>query len=119
MNKVKTLLTAVALLAGTALFAQNTITADAVNVTITGETSREQLWQLRQDLQAQGIDFQYTPRFDNNRKLIGIEYSVKRADGTVLGTASNNQMMNPNASSKIILTKENNKFEATCIGTCE
>ncbi|MFZ4785541.1 MAG: hypothetical protein ACOYLH_08690 [Flavobacteriales bacterium] len=119
MNKVKTLLTALALFAGTALFAQNTITADEVNITITSETSREQLWQLRQEMQVQGIDFLYTPRFDNNRKLIGIEYTVKRSDGTVLGTASNNQLMNPNASSKIILAKQNNKFEATCIGTCE
>ncbi len=118
MKKVRIILAALAILMGGSLFAQNVITSDNISITINGTTTREQLWQLRQDMQVQGIDFQYTPRFDNERKLISIQYTVKRADGTLLGTAGNDQLANPAQNSKIVLTKENDKFVSTCVGNC-
>ncbi len=118
MKKVRIIIAALAILMGGSLFAQNVITSDNISITINGTTTREQLWQLRQDMQVQGIDFQYTPRFDNERKLISIQYTVKRADGTLLGTAGNDQLANPAQNSKIVLTKENEKFVSTCVGNC-
>ncbi len=118
MKKVRIIIAALAILMGGSLFAQNVITSDNISITINGTTTREQLWQLRQDMQVQGIDFQYTPRFDNERKLISIQYTVKRADGTLLGTAGNDQLANPAQNSKIVLTKENDKFVSTCLGNC-
>ena len=118
MKKVRIIIAALAILMGGSLFAQNVITSDNISITINGTTTREQLWQLRQDMQVQGIDFQYTPRFDNERKLISIQYTVKRADGTLLGTARNDQLANPAQNSKIVLTKENDKFVSTCVGNC-
>jgi len=118
MKKVRIIIAALAILMGGSLFAQNVITSDNISITINGTTTREQLWQLRQDMQVQGIDFQYTPRFDNERKLISIQYTVKRADGTLLGTAGNDQLANPAQNSKIVLTKENDKFVSTCVGNC-
>ena len=118
MKKVRIIIAALAILMGGTLFAQNVITSDNISITINGTTTREQLWQLRQDMQVQGIDFQYTPRFDNERKLISIQYTVKRADGTLLGTAGNDQLANPAQNSKIVLTKENDKFVSTCVGNC-
>jgi hypothetical protein len=118
MKKVRIIIAALAILMGGSLFAQNVITSDNISITINGTTTREQLWQLRQDMQVQGIDFQYTPRFDNERKLISIQYTVKRADGTLLGTAGNDQLANPAQKSKIVLTKENEKFVSTCVGNC-
>lgn len=118
MKKVRIIIAALAILMGGSLFAQNVITSDNISITINGTTTREQLWQLRQDMQVQGIDFQYTPRFDNERKLISIQYTVKRADGTLLGTAGNDQLANQAQNSKIVLTKENEKFVSTCVGNC-
>ena len=118
MKKVRIIIADLAILMGGSLFAQNVITSDNISITINGTTTREQLWQLRQDMQVQGIDFQYTPRFDNERKLISIQYTVKRADGTLLGTAGNDQLANPAQNSKIVLTKENDKFVSTCVGNC-
>ena len=118
MKKVRIIIAALAILMGGSLFAQNVITSDNISIIINGTTTREQLWQLRQDMQVQGIDFQYTPRFDNERKLISIQYTVKRADGTLLGTAGNDQLANPAQNSKIVLTKENDKFVSTCVGNC-
>ena len=118
MKKVRIIIAALAILMGGSLFAQNVITSDNISITINGTTTREQLWQLRQDMQVQGIDFQYTPRFDNERKLISIQYTVKRADGTLLGTAGNDQLANPAQNSKIVLAKENDKFVSTCVGNC-
>jgi len=118
MKKVRIIIAALAILMGGSLFAQNVITSDNISITINGTTTREQLWQLRQDMQVQGIDFQYTPRFDNERKLISIQYTVKRADGTLLGSAGNDQLANPAQNSKIVLTKENDKFVSTCVGNC-
>ena len=49
---MKNFLTALLLCIGTAIFAQSSNTID---VTINGQTSREQLAQMRKDLQVQGV----------------------------------------------------------------
>lgn len=77
MKTLRLIIASVALFAGLNSNAQKTISQELVNVTITSETSREELMYLRQDLQAVGVEFDYSPRFDNNRRLMGIDFSVK------------------------------------------
>ena len=102
---MKHLLTALLICLGTTLFAQSSTTID---VTINGQTSREQLAQMRRDLQAQGIFFNYSPRFDNERRLVAIQYKVSTNDQVLLGEgghadlqhAGANVTFHVNASSK-------------------
>ena len=54
---------------------------DNLSITITNETSRADLWQMRQDLINVGIDFKYSPDFDNNRKLTAIKVDIVTDDG--------------------------------------
>ncbi len=119
MKKFAFLFVLFLVLTGSSAFAQNIITESQISVTITKDTSREQLWQIHQDLKVQGIDFNYTPRFDSQFKLMSIQYTVKRNDGEVLGTAGNNNLLAPNQRTKITLNKQGNNFVATCIGNCE
>lgn len=66
---------------GTSMFGQNIINSTEVNVTINSETTREQLFQIRNELLTVGMDFLYTPQFDQNRKLISLSYSVRSTTG--------------------------------------
>lgn len=79
---MKHLLTALFLFFGMSVFAQS---ANTIDITINGQTSREQLAQLRTDLQAQGVIFSYAPQFDNQRRLISIQYKVSTSDNTPIG----------------------------------
>jgi len=83
MKTIKLVLFAATFFFGTVAFGQNIITSNEVNVTINAETSREQLFQLRNELLAVGMDFQYTPQFDQNRKLISISYAVRSTSGNI------------------------------------
>ncbi|MFN4885440.1 MAG: hypothetical protein ACK5EW_05465 [Bacteroidota bacterium] len=69
------------LLIGTGMFGQNIINSTEVNVTINSETTREQLFQIRNELLIVGMDFLYTPQFDQNRKLVSLSYSVRSTTG--------------------------------------
>jgi hypothetical protein len=91
---MKNFLTALFICFGTALFAQSSSTID---VTISGQTSREQLAQLRRDLHAQGIVFNYAPQFDNERHLTGIRYKVATADNIQIGEGSHEALQQPGA----------------------
>jgi hypothetical protein len=77
MKTLRLIIASVALFAGLNSSAQNTISQELVNVTISSETSREDLMYLRKDLLAVGVNFDYSPTFDNNRRLMSIEFSVK------------------------------------------
>ncbi|MBM3448202.1 MAG: DUF3316 domain-containing protein [Bacteroidetes bacterium] len=66
---------------GTSVFGQNIINSNEVNVTINSETTREQLFQIRNELLTVGMDFLYTPQFDQNRKLVSLSYSVRSTTG--------------------------------------
>jgi hypothetical protein len=50
---------------------------------------------------------------------MSIQYTVKRNDGELLGTAGNNNLLAPNQRTKITLNKQGNNFVAACIGSCE
>jgi hypothetical protein len=77
MKTLRLIIASVALFAGLNSFAQNTISQELVNITISSETTREDLMYLRNDLQAVGVNFDYSPRFDGNRHLVGIDFTVK------------------------------------------
>lgn len=99
-------------------FSQNVITNDEVFVTITGETSREELGTLRTQLQAVGIDFQYFPGFNSERMLMGIKIIVK-ADEAHTGTADNQMLSAPQQKIQFHMTKVDGAITTWCVGTCE
>ncbi|NNE55967.1 MAG: hypothetical protein HKN32_08110, partial [Flavobacteriales bacterium] len=77
---------------------------------------RQGLHEIRLDLQEKGIDFQYHPEFDQNRKLIGIDCEIKTADGKV--TKYQTSLADPNEKVIIRRTKEAGK-EKVCLGKCD
>lgn len=91
---MKNILTALLLCIGTAVFAQSSNTID---ITINGQTSREQLAQLRKDLQAQGILFNYAPQFDNERRLTSIQYKVSSTDNVIIGEGGHSALQKSGA----------------------
>ncbi|MBL7941806.1 MAG: hypothetical protein JNM00_03520 [Flavobacteriales bacterium] len=97
--------------------AQNVITSEEVKIAITSETTREDLMQLRQQLFAQGIDFQYNPMFDGQRKLTGISLQIKTGD--VEGQAENKNLNQIGQVMSIHLVKDSEgKFGIECLGKC-
>ena len=48
-----------------------------IQITINGQTDRGALWQIHEDLKVQGLNFIYTPEFDNQRRLTKLSYSIK------------------------------------------
>ncbi len=101
------------------LSAQNTITAENIQVNISAATSREDLSAIRTQCLEQGIEFNYTPRFNQNRQLTGIAFILKRTGGDLLGQTGMIELTVPNSKASFRLHKENNKFVADCIGSCE
>lgn len=91
---MKHFLTALLLCLGTAVFAQSSNTID---VTISGQTSREQLAQLRKDLRVQGVVFNYAPQFDNQRRLTAIQYKVSTAENVLIGEGSHTALQQAGA----------------------
>ena len=79
---MKHLITAILVCASSILFAQST---GNVDVTINGQTTREQLAQMRKDLQLQGIVFNYAPQFDNERRLLSLRYKCSTNDNVLIG----------------------------------
>jgi hypothetical protein len=102
MKSLRILLTAICVTAGLSLFAQNTITQELVNISISGETTREELMYLRNDLQQVGVNFEYSPRFDGNRHLVGIEFTVK---GTGFESSYNLEQFAPNQAVQVNITR--------------
>jgi hypothetical protein len=110
MKTLRSLLVAAALIMGSSVMAQNIVTSNEVNITLSSTTTREQLFQLRNDMIAQGLDFQYTPKFDANRNLIGISYSVRATTGGLVVCQSNSNVNLTATSAHIHLVKQNGKF---------
>jgi hypothetical protein len=88
-----------------------------VNVAISNETSREQLWEIRNDLAAEGLNFEYHPLFNNERVLTGITIKVSNNDGQVLSyedtTLTDGEVI------KVIRTTGDNDEVNFCVGLCE
>ena len=110
MKTLRSLLVAAALVMGSSVMAQNIVSSNEVNLTLSTTTTREQLFQLRNDMIALGLDFQYTPQFDSNRNLIGISYAVRTTTGGLVVCQSNNTVNLTASAAHIHLVKHNGKF---------
>lgn len=101
--------------------AQQQIGSDAIHVTISGETTRDALMVLRQDLQAAGVDFRYEPNFDQERRLVSIRFRVLDSQtGAELGNAeSPANLQAPGARVGFRLARVNGALTSVCFGTCE
>lgn len=91
---MKHLITAILVCASTILFAQSTANVD---VTINGQTTREQLAQMRKDLQLQGIVFNYAPQFDNERRLIALKYKFSTNENVLIGEGEHDTLQQTGA----------------------
>jgi len=110
MKSIRVLLAAILTTACTTLFAQNTITSSQVDITINGQTTREQLAQLNKDMRAQGLTFTYIPQFDNDRRLLSLQYKLLTADKTVLGVGGHEALQTAGASVNFHLNIETSAF---------
>ncbi|MDZ4823526.1 MAG: hypothetical protein SH856_08710 [Flavobacteriales bacterium] len=118
MKTLRIFLTLTVMFTGLSVFSQNIITENEVHVVITGETSREDLSQLRAQLHAVGVDFQYTPTFNSDRMLMGIEAKVILGESN--GTGTNAMLSAPGEYISFKLSKqEGSPFVLDCIGKCE
>lgn len=117
-TKMKRVLAIIALFAGLSAGAQNIITAENISIEITNETSREALGTMRNDLSAQGINFTYSPQFDNNRRLVAISYRIALASGPVLGEIKQATVNAPGSKTKFTLAKQDGVFKVTCLDKC-
>jgi len=119
MKLIQTLLITGALLLGGSAMAQNIVTAEQVQVTINGSTTRESLAQMRQDLQAVGLEFRYQPQFDNDRHLTGISFMIHDlTSGQEFGGASEDNFMNPSKYTSFRMTKAEGAWATQCFGVC-
>lgn len=110
MKSLRVIIAAILTTACTTLFAQNTITSSQVDITINGQTTREQLAQLNKDMRAQGLTFTYIPQFDNDRRLLSLQYKVLAADKTVLGIGGHEALQTTGASVNFHLNVETSAF---------
>ena len=79
---MKYFITAIIVCASSILFAQST---ENIDVNISGQTTREQLNQMRKDLHLQGVVFTYSPQFDQERHLTGLRYKFTTTDQVLIG----------------------------------
>jgi hypothetical protein len=116
MKIMKIFIAAILMVVGFNASAQNIITSTEAHITINAQTTREQLSQLRNDLHAQGIDFQYKPSFDGQRHLLGLEYQITANEGAVTGTGHHKTLQNPNSSLTIHVNKTTGTFSQDVVG---
>ena len=76
--QVKNFITLVLALITFNAFAQSN---NPIQITINGQTDRGALWQIHEDLKGQGLNFIYTPEFDNQRRLVKLSYGIKDTAG--------------------------------------
>ncbi len=117
MKSIRTLLVAGLMTIGLSSFAQNIVSENDINITINGQTSREELAAYAQQMRAIGVDFLYRPQFDGNRHLIGIEYTLK-AGSTIIGTVEQTNLKAAGTQTKFHIVKANGVFTAQCLGVC-
>jgi hypothetical protein len=103
---MKHIITAILVCASSILFAQSTGTVD---ITINGQTTREQLAQMRNDLQSQGIVFNYAPQFDNERHLIALKYKFSTSEQVLIGEGEHDSLQQTGAN-VIIHVNPSTKF---------
>lgn len=119
MKLIRFALFAFFLCAGSAVMAQNTVSAEHVNVTINGTTTREALAELRVSLEQVGIRFWYNPSFDGNRNLLGIHYQLTDiATGAIIGEHEMHNFTNPSVKTTFRMDKAAAAWTAECVGNC-
>lgn len=116
MKNIQLLLAAILISTGLSAQSQNVITATEAHVTISGQTTREQLGQVRADLIAQGFKFNYSPEFDGERRLIGLTYTISANDGQLNGAGYHKSLQNPNSSLTIHINKTQGTFSEDVVG---
>ena len=79
---MKYIITAIIVCASSILFAQST---GNIDVNISGQTTREQLNQMRKELNLQGVVFTYSPQFDQERHLTALRYKFTTTDQVLIG----------------------------------
>lgn len=87
------------------------------NVEINGETTRYELMEIRNELGQKGFDFQYQPRFNNDRQLVGISLKVVQIDGTLKAAYKTDELQ----SGDVVRIKRDTATDAAvpfCVGSC-
>jgi len=119
MKIIRIALVAAACFTGSVAFSQNIVNNEQVQVTINGTTSREDLGNLRYQLEALGIEFNYHPQFDNERKLTGIHYKLRYIGQETYFTEQDQQgMQSQHTFTKFHLNKVGNNWNLVCAGAC-
>jgi hypothetical protein len=113
MKSVKFFLVALCALAFGEVFGQNTISADVVDVTINGQTTREELALLNKEMRAQGLVFNYKPQFDNDRRLLSLQYKVTTTDNTIIGTGGHETLQTAGAKVRFQIAVPTKAFTET------
>lgn len=93
-----------------------TATAD-FTYEITGETTREDLMNMRLELQDKGFDFRYTPAFDQDKKLMTIQLHLVEIGGTNKGSFTSTQLQ----AGQVVRLVYNTAEDAAvpfCVGIC-
>ena len=104
---MKQLLVIIAFFFGMHSWAQ---TPNTHSITISGQTDRAALWQIHQDLKADGLNFNYNPEFNNERKLVALSYTITDAAGVELDKVSQMNNLQSGGSIQIHLKKKNGKW---------
>ncbi len=107
LNLMKHLLLFVALVFGTQVWAQS---ATSQNINITGQTDRAALWQIHQDLKLEGLNFNYNPEFNSDRKLKSISYVISDAAGNTIEKIDAFVFTSSQSQVQIRLKKKNGKW---------
>lgn len=106
---MKSFILVLGLLVSVVGFAQTT---NPIHVDITNSTDRGQLWQIHEQLKAQGLVFQYEPTFDNERRLTHIKYSVAdNAGNMIVPSTETIGNIQKGTSVHFTLIKENNLWK--------
>lgn len=98
--------------------AQTETTSQDFDFEITGETTRTELYQLRQDFGELGFDFQYQPSFDQELRLTTIIVKVIEMEGEFKSGYESTQLQ---AGDTIKLRRETDAEGnvSYCVGRCE
>ena len=97
---MKYIITLLIVCASNFLFAQTT---GNIELTINGQTTREQLNQMRKDLHSQGVVFTYAPQFDHERHLTALKYKFTTVENAVLGSGEHIALQQNEANIRIQL----------------
>lgn len=115
----KKFLTIAAFVAGmfctTGLMAQDDASSDII-IMIDNQTTRQQLWEMRQELAESNINFMYQPEFSPSRQLTAIKVEVTTEDGFSGNYESS--LMDDNQKVYIIRKFSADADTPFCVGDC-